>query len=65
MKKVFEGLVHEEIEDAGAAIIAEVEDRLGTSDYMFVKLQSWDVNMKHDDLIPFLGRRVRVTVEVI
>jgi hypothetical protein len=51
------------IEDGGQAIIAEVG---GDKDAgMFVRIQSWDETMRHAEIEPFLGKRVRVTIETL
>jgi hypothetical protein len=67
-----------EVEDGGAAVIVHVE-KDGRDDGMFVRLQSYNMaattsrpkrtpkhmEKHHPEIASFLGKRVRVTVEVI
>lgn len=56
-------------EDSGCAMIWECSDVVDPSDAnrdagMFVRLQSWDDDIKHALFKQFVGHRVRITVEV-
>ena len=69
------GIVGEpDIEDSGAAQIAEVTDAEseGTDNCFFVRLHSWNDNYtsqngspKHTTMDTRVGRKVRITVEII
>lgn len=72
MKIAFEQRLEvESIDDDGQAIIACLTqiDGLHCSHFLprslFVRLQSWDEARQHEDMYKFIGKRVRVTVEVI
>jgi hypothetical protein len=70
IKKVFITKIIEKeisIEDGGRAIIAHVQDEKDTAvSGMFLKLQSWDDDSEgHEDIKQFLGKKIKVTVEVI
>jgi len=58
-----------DLEDGGRAMVARVVGEGSGCGGMFVRLQSWDeavpVDDRHRVLQGFLGRRVRVTVEVL
>jgi hypothetical protein len=69
-----------QMEDSGQAMVADIDESKRTvfpeykkdqadEDHMFVKLQSYDVNPDKDErhklLRKFVGKRVRVTIEVI
>ena len=62
---VFEGVVALEFEDGRQAAIAEVGGDEAGEDGPFIRLHSWDETKQHRALMPFNGRRVRVTVEVV
>jgi len=71
MKKhivIFEQKIKErdvEVEDGGSAKIVCVDGAMQEDNGMFVKLQSWDEELKHTDFNKFVGRKVRITVETI
>jgi hypothetical protein len=67
MKKTFEGIVEYEQEDSGQALIATIDDANTTNPTptMFVRLQSWDEEVRHVEARQFEGKRVRITVEII
>ena len=50
-------------EDGGQALIAEFSG--GSDTGLFVRLQSWDESKRHEEMAQLMGRRVRVTVEII
>ena len=66
-KKVITGLVqYTKHEDGGQALLVDLDFVQPREDNgMFVILQSWDETGKHTELTQYLGRRVRITVEVI
>ncbi len=53
------------VEEGGRALILEVNEGDGEDDGVFVRLQSWNTFKAHSELVPFVGRRVRVTVEAL
>jgi hypothetical protein len=64
---VFEGTPEPKYEDSRAALILAV----GGADYgispggVFVRVQSWDETTRHPELQRFIGKKIRVTVEVV
>ena len=69
-KLTTEGVVElESKEDGGAAMIAETfpfeTDSSDDENGMFVKIQSWDEDTVHSDFIRILGKKVRITIEVL
>jgi hypothetical protein len=53
-------------EDGGMALISEPFAGPNAEDNgMFVKIQSWDEECKHDDFKKFQGRKIKVTIETI
>jgi hypothetical protein len=65
---VFEGAAAPEcLDDSGAALILRVnnDSDLDAEEGEFVRLQSWWPDATHPRLLPIMGRRVRVTVEVL
>ncbi|AFU88274.1 hypothetical protein CcrColossus_gp404 [Caulobacter phage CcrColossus] len=66
MKVVMEGVVDPKKEDGGMALIAEgFEHNPHEPNGMFVRLQSWDEKKEHITFNQFVGKKVRVTVEVV
>lgn len=66
MKIVLESVLTEESikrEDGGMAIISEVAPV--NDDAFFVRLQSWSEDKQHTTMGRLIGKRVRVTVEVV
>lgn len=64
MKKTFIGLSTDvDIEDGGCAKILHLAD--DGHEGMFVRLQSWSESGDHTDLDQFIGKKIRVTVEVV
>lgn len=64
-KKIIEDTLEvESVEDGGAARIARVENANEDS-CLFVRIQSWDELLRHEEFREFEGKRVRVTIEVI
>lgn len=56
-----------EREDGGCAKILEVDnvnDPLG-GDSLFVRIQSWDDDANHPVMDSMVGKRIRVTIEVL
>lgn len=67
MKTVFERIVRPmdvEVEDGGQSVIIEFSDD-AKEDGMFVRVQSHNAAGKHEKIEELIGKRVRVTVEVI
>jgi hypothetical protein len=70
-RKVIEGIAsHVTREDGGQAVIVELdtaEDEMHVpeGEGMFVRLQSWSERKRHAEIEQFIGKRVRVTVELI
>lgn len=66
-QKISEGQVA--FEDGQQAMIVELSDLVsGSADSengMFVRIQSWDTSKAHTHLQSLVGKRVRVTVEVL
>jgi hypothetical protein len=62
VKYVFKGTLDFDVEDGGAALIAEAH---GDNPRLFVRLQSWDdEEAMHPELLPYEGREFTVTVEI-
>jgi hypothetical protein len=59
----------ESVEDGGQAMIAEAIsfDTLNSNDdnFMFVNIQSWDEDIEHTDMKNLIGKKVRITIEVL
>lgn len=65
MKKIIEDDFEiESVDDGGAARIANLSNQDEDS-CLFVRIQSWDELLRHDEFREFEGKRVRVTIEVI
>ena len=54
-----------ESEDGGAARIYTISDDPEAESGMFLRIQSWDENKEHTDINNLIGKRIRVTVEVL
>lgn len=70
MEFTTEGIVKvERVEDGGQALIGESfrfeTDNSDEDTTMFVTLQSWDGNVLHTDMNLLVGKRVKITVQVI
>jgi hypothetical protein len=71
VKKIIEGKIDKEntnTEDGGQAVITTMEFRDTPEDEdngMFVRIQSWDENCKHEEFKKFEGRKIRITIETI
>ncbi len=52
-----------DVEDGGCAMIAHIEDEADVG--MFVRIQSWDESKEHKDFKSLIGKKIRVTIEVI
>jgi hypothetical protein len=69
MKKVFEQTVSARDvseEDGGCAKILDIDDDgTGAEEGMFVRVQSWSEEGEHPDFDNLIGKRVRVTIEVL
>ena len=63
LRRVAEHEVPVQAEDGGQALIAELAGKGETG--LFVRLQSWDETKRHEDMSRLMGRRVRVTIEII
>ena len=59
----------ESVEDGGQAMIDEAIsfDTLNSNDdnFMFVNIQSRDEDTEHTDMINLIGKKVRITIEVL
>lgn len=62
------------IEDCGHAMIAEVgeavqpdpvSDLVYGPDPLFVRIHSWDDSLNHSEMKQLIGKRIRVTIDVI
>ena len=67
-KFIFEDMFDEknamiEKEDGGCAMIATISDDDETG--VFIRVQSWDDNKEHEDFKSLIGKKVRITIEVI
>lgn len=55
-----------DIEDGGQALIfTATQDDEEDIDGMFVRVQSWDETKKHKEMSQFIGKKIKITVEVI
>ena len=64
-KKIFENILEFEArEDGGQAIISSIHEGTETGT-MFVRVQSWDETLAHEEIKKYLGKKVRITLEVI
>lgn len=64
-KFVTVGNVEARYEDSRMAMIVQIDDNEEYDNGMFVRIQSWDETKQHADASRMLGKRVRVTVEII
>ena len=69
-KMVFDQATSHTVEDGGAAHTLELDTQHGSEYGMFVRLQSWDTRLHHDEMMTLVnaledGKRVRVTVEIV
>lgn len=62
---IFEGTFNPEYEDGGQALLGDVENVDPNDPHTFVRVQSWDTAGLHTQLIRLIGKKIRVTVEVI
>jgi len=68
IKKVFEGDINKEntdVEDGGQAIITHITEPTDTDNGMFIRIQSWDEQLKHEEFKKFEGRKIRITIETV
>lgn len=69
LKFIAEATIETSTEDGGAALIAEPIpfDTLNSDEDngMFVKIQSWDEDTEHTDMQKLIGKKVRITIEII
>jgi len=65
IKKVIEDTFEvESVEDGGAARIANLQD--GHEDgCLFIRVQSWDEHLRHEEFRELEGKKVRITIEAI
>lgn len=61
-KIVAEGIYTPSTEDGGMAKYGDIDP---IEEEIFFRIQSWDETKKHLILSPFIGKRVRVTLETI
>jgi len=52
-------------EDGGMAVIEDVGMDGVEDNGIFVRVQSWDETKKHKEFNALIGKRVRVTIEII
>ncbi len=70
-KKVIEGKIDKEntdTEDGGQALITTIDFRDTPEEEdngVFVRIQSWDENCKHEEFKKFEGHKIRITIETI
>lgn len=65
-KVVLEGVPQEtDRQDGGMAVILTLYPDDDDDRQTFVRFQSWDDAKQHGDIAPFLGKRLRVTVETV
>ena len=68
VKKIFEGDINKEntdVEDGGQALITYIAEPTDTDNGMFIRIQSWDEQLKHEEFKKFEGRKIRITIETI
>ena len=51
------------VEDSGCAMIGDVCDNEDSG--MFIRIQSWDETKEHKDFKSLIGKKIRVTIEVV
>ena len=56
---------HVDSEDGGKALICTFVDKPDEPAGLFVRVQSWDESKEHTDFNKLIGRKVRVTVEIL
>jgi len=54
-----------ETEDGGQAKIIAMSQSPEEDNGMFVKIQSWDETLKHEEFEKFVGRKVKIIIETI
>jgi hypothetical protein len=67
-KHIIEGQIFRadvQTEDGGQAKIVTLAQHPEDENGMFVKIQSWDETLKHEEFEKFVGRKVKVTIEAI
>lgn len=52
-------------EDSGCAKIVDVAPDDDQEDGMFVRIQSWSDSTDHPDFDKMIGKRIRVTIEIL
>lgn len=62
---VLEGVVEFKTEDSGQALIATLVSASDAQPEIFVRIQSWDVALRHEKAKRLAGKKVRVTIEII
>jgi hypothetical protein len=63
---VLEGDAVADVEDGGKAMILYIGEQYpDEDDEVFVRVQSWSEGSDHSALDAFVGKRLRVTVEVV
>lgn len=65
----FTGVINPSKEDSGQALIAEVE-AVDPESHLFIRIQSWDEEIRssldpHPEMTSIIGKKVKVTIEVI
>lgn len=53
------------IEDSGRAKIIQIDAGDGNDNGMFIGLHSWDETLQHKDFNDLIGKKIRVTIEII
>jgi hypothetical protein len=63
LRRLAEHEVPVERDDGGQALVAEFSG--GGDGGLFVRVQSWDESKRHEEMHQLMGRRVRITIEVL
>jgi hypothetical protein len=63
--KAKEGEAELDSEDGGCALIATLDGNEEKDAGIFVRVQSYDEYKKHEDFSKLLGKKIRVTIEVV
>lgn len=68
-KIILEGPVECDKEDAGRVLVAQIDHVVGESEDsdegLYVRIQSWSENKNHETMNTLIGKKVRVTIEII
>jgi hypothetical protein len=68
-KIILEGPVECDKEDGGRVLIAQIAHVVGESENsdegLYVRIQSWSESKMHPQMDALIGKKVRVTIEII